>query len=129
MRGKPVFAAALLCACGSLIFTSAANAGGSGKEGVAGPVFSNTGPDASLYGAAEGFQVGTRTTSNKVSNLVGTYSHFDELFPTRPVRRAAVPWLFKRAAEPTISYSFNSNALSIEDYIGRHPTTGLLIVK
>jgi CubicO group peptidase (beta-lactamase class C family) len=92
-------------------------------------VFSNTGPNAAVYGAAEGFRVGTRETASQVGNLVGTYSHFGELFPARPVPRATTPWLFKRAPEPTITYSFNSDRLSIENYLSRNPTTGLLISK
>jgi len=73
-----------------------------------GPVFSGTGPDAELYGATAGFPAGDRTTASQPQHLVSTYSHFGELFPSRPVRRAETPWLFKRAAEPSISYTFRS---------------------
>ena len=93
---------------------------------AAGPVFSDTGPDAVTYGAAAGFPLGTRLTASRPENLVAVYSHFDELFPSRPVRHAATPFQFKRVAEPEISYSFKSDRFSIEDYLGRHPTTGLL---
>src|SRR6476659_1391789 len=64
-----------------------------------------------------------------VQNLVGTYSHFDVLFPSRSVGRSSTPWLFKRAPEPTIYYNFRSDRLSIDDYLSHNPTTGLLIVK
>jgi hypothetical protein len=64
------------------------------------PVFSDTGPDAAAYGAAAGFPVGTRGTASELGNLVGTYSHFDELFSSRVVRRATTPWRFKHAPEP-----------------------------
>ena len=107
----------------------AATAGSRGGEAVAGAVFSDTGPDAAAYGAAVGFPVGTRATASQLENLVGTYSHFDEMFSSRPVRRATTPWLFKRAPEPAISYNFRSDRLLIEDYLGRNPTTGLLIAK
>ena len=107
----------------------AATAGSRGGEAVAGAVFSDTGPDAAAYGAAAGFPVGTRATASQLENLVGTYSHFDEMFSSRPIRRATTPWLFKRAPEPAISYNFRSDRLSIEDYLGRNPTTGLLIAK
>src|SRR3954466_11786689 len=100
----------------------AANAPGS----AAGPVFSPGGPDAAEYGAAAGFPLGSRATAGQVGTLVGTYSHFDELIPSRPVKRAATPWLFKRAAEPPIFYNFKSERFSIQDYLGRNPTTGLL---
>jgi CubicO group peptidase (beta-lactamase class C family) len=101
----------------------------SASEVAPGPVFSTTGPDAEAYGAAAGFPVGTRQTGGQLQTLVGSYSHFDEVVPSRPVRRAATPWLFKRAPEPMIDYNFDSKRLSIADYLSRNPTTGLLIVK
>ncbi|THD48438.1 MAG: class C beta-lactamase-related serine hydrolase [Bradyrhizobium sp.] len=97
--------------------------------GVPGPAFSETGPDAAAYGAAAGFPVGTRTTASQLGNLVGTYSHFDQLIPSRVVRCATTPWLFKRAPEPAISFNFGPDRLSIETYLGRNPTTGLLIAR
>jgi len=106
----------------------AAKAGDSSQAGP-GPVFSDAGPDAELYGAAAGFPVGDRAVSSQPQHLVATYSHFGEIFPSRPVQRAATPWLFKRAAEPSISYTFRSDRFSIQDYLGRNPTTGLLIAK
>jgi CubicO group peptidase (beta-lactamase class C family) len=127
MRNKKALAVALSL-CGPLI-VSAATAGSNDSDAVAGPVFSRTGPDAAVYGAAEGFRVGTRATTSQVGNLVGTYSHFDEVFPSRPVPRASTPWLFKRAAEPTIIYTFKSERFSIDNYLDRNPTTALLIAK
>jgi CubicO group peptidase (beta-lactamase class C family) len=124
MPTRSIFAV-VLSACGVLILSGTARAG----SNEIGPVFSNTGPDAAAYGAAEGFPVGTRATVGELRHLVATYSHFDELFPARPVARAPVPWQFKRAAEPTIFYNFNSNRLSIQEYLARNPTTGLLIAK
>jgi hypothetical protein len=105
------------------------SAPGHGGEAGPGPVFSDTGPDAAVYGAAAGYPVGTRTTINQLENLVGTYSHFGEAFPSRPIRRAPMPWLFKRAPEPTISYNLGAERLSIADYLRRTPVTGLLIAK
>jgi CubicO group peptidase (beta-lactamase class C family) len=96
---------------------------------VVGPVFSDTGPDAALYGSAEGFPPGDRATAGQPAHLVATYSRYDDLFPSRLVRRAATPWHFKRGAEPAITYKFRSDRLSIADYLGRNPATGLLIAK
>jgi CubicO group peptidase (beta-lactamase class C family) len=107
----------------------AARTGSNSSEVVLGPVFSGTGPDAAAYGETAGFPVGTRATASQRGNLVGTYSHFDELFPSRLVKRATTPWLFKRAPEPTIFYNFRSDRLSIENYLSRNPTTGLLIAR
>jgi CubicO group peptidase (beta-lactamase class C family) len=100
-----------------------------GSGAAPGPVFSGSGPDAADYGVAEGFPAGTPATASQVDHLVWTYSHFGELFPSRPVKRAATPWLFKRAPEPSISYTFGSDRFSIEDYLARNPATGLLIAK
>ena len=108
---------------------TAARAGGDASAAVAGPVFSSTGPDAGVYGAAEGYPIGTRATASAPATLVATYSHFDELYPSRAVPRAPAPWPFRRAAEPTLSCGFDSKRFSIADYLGRHPTTGLLIAK
>jgi CubicO group peptidase (beta-lactamase class C family) len=92
-------------------------------------VFSDTGPDAAGYGSAAGYPVGSRATASEPGHLVGVYSHFGELFASRPVRRATTPWLFKRAAEPAISYTVGAQKLAITDYLQRNPTTGLLIAK
>lgn len=94
-----------------------------------GPAFSDTGPDAAAYGASAGFPVGSRATASQLEHLVGTYSHFGEMFPSRVVRRATTPWLFKRAPEPAISYKFGPERRSIADYLHHNPTTGLLIAK
>lgn len=94
-----------------------------------GPVFSAGGPDAAAYGAAAGFPVGTRATAGQLGTLVGSYSHFGEIVPTRAVGRAATPWLFKRAVEPAIFYAFGSERFTIADYLDRNPATGLLIAR
>jgi len=130
-RGAAVGLALNLVMAGLTSSVHAQGTAGTGNNSAAapGPAFSDTGPDAAAYGAAAGFPVGTRTTSSQLENLVGSYSHFGEIFPSRQVRRATTPWLFKRAAEPAISYKFGSEQRSIADYLGHNPTTGLLIAK
>lgn len=98
-------------------------------EAEAGPVFSDTGPDAAIYGAADGYPIGSRATTTQLDRLVGVYSHFDEIFPSRRIRAATTPWQFKRRPEPPIEYTFNSQRLTIADYLKRNPVTGLLIAK
>jgi CubicO group peptidase (beta-lactamase class C family) len=127
MRRRALFVAALSF-CSSPILAIGASAGDA-TEVVAAPVFSNTGPEAAIYGEADGFRLGTRNNASEVGKLVATYSHFDELYPSRRVPRAPAPWFFKRAAEPKIFYTFNLDRFSIDDYLTRHPTTGLLIAK
>ncbi len=94
-----------------------------------GPVFSDSGPDAELYGAAEGYPIGTRGGPPQLDKLVGSYSHYGDIYPSRMVRRAAAPWRFRRAAEPPITYSFGNEKLGIADYLTRNPVTGLLIAR
>ena len=98
------------------------------------PDFSPSGPNAELYGAADGFPVPSRLLARRQGNpfepkyRVGAFSHFDELFPTRSIKRADAPWAFKRAASD-IRYSYRGNRSSPEDYLSRNPVTGLLIVR
>jgi CubicO group peptidase (beta-lactamase class C family) len=130
MRPSRSFALPFMIAlAGWIPSVHAQNAGSNGGAAAPGPVFSDSGPDAAAYGAAAGFPLGAPATASQPGNLVATYSHFDELFPARVVRRAATPWLFKRAAEPAIAYKFRSEQYSIADYLNRNPTTGLLIVR
>lgn len=94
-----------------------------------GPIFSDTGPDASIYGAEAGYPTGSRATTTQLDHLVGVYSHFDEIFPSRRIRAATDRWSFKRRPEPPIEYTFDSQRLTIADYLKRNPVTGLLIAK
>ena len=98
-----------------------------------GPVFSATGPNAELYGAAEDFPVPGLLARRKGNPFepkyrVGAFSHFDEMYPTRRIKRAGAPWMFKRSAAD-IDYSYRGNRSSITEYLSRNPVTGLLIAK
>ena len=95
-----------------------------------GPRFSKTGPDANEFGAANGYPMGDRTTFWRIPQLVGSHSHLDELFPSRVVRRAARPSPLARAAtEPSIRYVYQDAPFTLDHYLARNPTTGLLIAK
>jgi CubicO group peptidase (beta-lactamase class C family) len=117
----------IVAAAGPIASARSEDAAAKAREAV--PVFSATGPDAAFYGAAAGYPLGTRESGGEPQHLVATYSHFDELVPSRRVARAASPWNFKRAAEPAFSYTFESKRLSLDDYMSRNPATGLLIAK
>jgi len=98
------------------------------------PIFSPAGPDAAHYGAADGFPVPSPAVARIQGNpfhpkyRVGAFSHFDELFPTRPIKQADTPWMFKRSATD-IRYSYRGTQSSIAEYLSRNPVTGLLIAK
>lgn len=115
------------CVAASVKWSWAAESGG-------GPVFSAGGPDAELYGAAEDYPVKDRWRVYQPGNpdspkyRVGAFSHYDEIFPTRLVTRAATAWPFKRT-QADVSYQYKGSHSSLADYLSRNPVTGLLIAK
>src|SRR5229473_5431512 len=127
-------ALATLAAAAYASATAGSMVEGMADESDLGPVFSPTGPDAALYGAAEGFPIADRSLPIQPGNpyqpkyRVGAFSHFDEIYPTRRIKRAATPWLFKRS-QAEFSYSYRGNRSSLAEYLSRNPVTGLLIAK
>jgi CubicO group peptidase (beta-lactamase class C family) len=107
---------------------------GATAETCSGPSFSQTGPDATSYGAAEGYPVPDVVEARLRGNpwqpkyRVGAFSHLDEIYPTRLIARAATPWTFK-CSTADIHYEFRGNRFSPLDYMARNPVTGLLIAK
>jgi len=97
----------------------------------AGPSFSSTGPDAERYGAAAGYPVPDAVRARWQGNpwqpadRVGAFTHIDDIYPTRQVKRAAVPWRFKRAPA-AFSEPFRAE---VTGYLARNPVTALLIAK
>jgi CubicO group peptidase (beta-lactamase class C family) len=99
--------------------------------GPAVPVFSDTGPEAEAYGAAQGYPlpaVGSSRPSQ--NNIVGLFSHFDRVTATRTVPRSDPPSVLKRAAEEIAPvYMYDDRQKTIGDYLDEHPVTGLLIAR
>lgn len=95
----------------------------------AGPVFSDTGPDAEAYGAAAGYPIGPRMAAPLPQNImVGTYSHWSEKYAHHVVTRPEVASPLRRAPdELALPYSYKGEQHDLPDYLSRHPTTGLLI--
>jgi CubicO group peptidase (beta-lactamase class C family) len=97
----------------------------------AGPIFCPTGPNAELYGAAAGYSVPDVVKARWQGNpwqpgdRVGAFTHIDDIYPTRQVKRAAIPWAFKRAPAE-LSDPFRAE---VTGYLARNPVTGLLIAK
>jgi hypothetical protein len=89
---------------------------GTSCENGAGPVFSPSGPNAELSGAAEGYPIADRSRAHqpgelhKIKYRVGGYSHFDEIFPMDRIKRSAAPWISMgyRARSDEISASRSS---------------------
>ena len=94
------------------------------------PVFNPSGPDADAYGAAENYPVRFIGPNRIQRNLVGSFSHDDQLSRGNIVGKAAsVAPLARAAAEISLSYNYKGRTGTIPDYLSRHPATGLLILK
>jgi len=61
--------------------------------------------------------------------IVGSHSHLDEIFRARVIHKAPTPSRLARVTEPSIIWQFQSVDLTLDDYLGRNPTTGLLIAR
>ena len=98
--------------------------------GAAEPVFSDTGPDAAAYGANEKFPIGKRSALPPKSELVGRFSHFDEIYPSHRVAKGEGASPLRRASkELEQPYAFQGRTYSLRDYLERDPATGLLIAR
>ncbi len=93
------------------------------------PRFAAGGPDAEAFGAGAGYPKGDRGTFHRVGSLVGSHSHLDEIFTGRLIHKAPTPSRLVRVAEPRITWQFQGADLTLDDYLARTPTTGLLIVR
>ena len=88
------------------------------------------GPNAEEYGARDGYPIGDRKTYSRPPFLVGSYSHMDEIFQGRLVRRADMPSSLSRApVEPALRYEYQGRSLDLEQYLAGNPATGLLIAR
>jgi CubicO group peptidase (beta-lactamase class C family) len=94
------------------------------------PTFSPTGPNAAEHGEAQKYPIGTRETMDQPEYLVGSYSHFDTIFPAKAVPRPDKAWTFQRSPhEPDIHYYYHGEQFSLEDYLARGSLTGILIAR
>jgi len=92
-----------------------------------GPRFAAGGPAAEEYDAREGYRI---RAIPRAQFFVGAFSHYDQIFEGRLIRRAATPSRLARAsAEPVLRYEYQAQTLSLDDYLVRNPTTGLLIAR
>src|ERR1700690_4520598 len=88
-----------------------------GAFAAAEPVFSDTGPDATAYGAPE-YPVGRRAAQQPQKDMVGTYSHYDQIYHFHRVAKAATPSRLRRAPqELALNYRFRGATYSLSDYL------------
>jgi CubicO group peptidase (beta-lactamase class C family) len=91
------------------------------------PRFAADGPDAHKYGASEGYPI---KAIFRTPFSVGMFSHYDQIFEGRTIRRAATPSRLSRAAaEPALRYEYQTETFTLGDYLARNPTTGLLVAR
>jgi CubicO group peptidase (beta-lactamase class C family) len=126
MKHGVVLIVLLLAACASPATTRETGP----RTEVSGPRFAAGGPEADEYGAAVGYATGDRTTFYRIPSLVGSHSHLDEVFEGRLIHKAVTPSPLRRAAsEPAIPWQFQGESRTLDDYLARNPTTGLLIAR
>jgi len=87
-------------------------------------------PEEDVLGKAEGYPSCGRDIRPEQKCLVHLLSHYDELFESRRVPRGPdVRPLPRVASEPAIRYSSAGQTATIDDFLARNRTTGLLIVQ
>jgi CubicO group peptidase (beta-lactamase class C family) len=84
---------------------------------------------AVLLTACGGYPVGDPRSFYTIPMLVGSHSHLDQIFEARRIRRARTPSRLRRAPEPAIVWQASGRELTLDDYLARNPTTGLLIAR
>ena len=101
-----------------------------GAPAFADPIFKKGGPDASAYGADLGYPIGRPAEYNQQRFMVGSYSHFERFRPFHLVSRPETPSTLRRR-EPALSLTFvvQGGTQSLDEYVDRHPVTGLLVAK
>jgi CubicO group peptidase (beta-lactamase class C family) len=114
-------------ACTSIILACAVPAF---AEDASSPSFSDSGPDADLYGKPDRYPIGNRFTFTQQRYLVGAFSHFDQFLPSRTAHHSAQAFVYKRSNEGSaLKYEYEGATRTIQDYLNRNPVTGLLIAK
>jgi len=86
--------------------------------------------DEEALGKAEGYPVCPREARPEARCLVSLVSRFDEIFPARVVASGGETSPLKRSpTEPPIHYTYQGQVRTLDDYLDRNRTTGLLILK
>lgn len=117
--------------CGLITGTGAkAEVSRAAPSEACGPSFSRGGPDADAYGAARNYPLGTIADRRKQDYMVATFSNFDKLLPAHVVAPPDTPSPLPRACDSANwHYEFEGERRTIDQYLARHPTTGLLIAR
>lgn len=86
-------------------------------------------PDEWALGKAEGYPVCPPGPRTETRYLVGWVSRRDEVSASRRVARGQRVRSLARGAEPAWRYTWQGEARGLDDYLHRHRTTGLLVLR
>jgi CubicO group peptidase (beta-lactamase class C family) len=88
-------------------------------------------PDEQLLGKSAGYPLGKPATWFYDERVrVGSFSHLDEILPHYTLKKPATPLPLPKAADaPAITYRFEDKVYSLDDFLGHHRVTGLLLIK
>lgn len=95
------------------------------------PIHALAAPDEEQLGKSKGYPVGSRSNwFFSEAARVGSFSGLDTIFPHNTLPKSHSPAVLRRAAaEPPFHYTFEGKRYSLDDYLNRQRTTGLLIIK
>lgn len=100
---------------------------------AAGPRHASGGPEAQALGADQGYPMPSPAQLRDViprDRMVGFYSHFDLVRPLRAVATSTVPSTLRRTTSDfSPVYGYDDRIKTLQDYLDRHPVTGLLIAR
>jgi CubicO group peptidase (beta-lactamase class C family) len=88
-------------------------------------------PDEELLGKPAGYPLGTPATWYYDERVrVGSFSHLDEILPHYSLPKSATPLALPRAAAPSaITYRFDKQDYSLDDFLNHQRVTGFLLIK
>lgn len=81
--------------------------------------------------AAADYPVGTRGTMWQDPYMIGSFRHWDDIYPVRVVPRSGPVFELPRAIEPIRleRFAVDGQTRALEDYFARARTTGLIVLK
>lgn len=88
-------------------------------------------PDEELLGKAAGYPVGSRANwFYEESVRVGSFSHVDQILPYHTLAKSAAPLRLPGVnSELPVTYRFQNETYSLDDFLAHQRVTGLLLIK
>jgi len=88
-------------------------------------------PDEELLGKSAGYPVGSRANwFYEESVRVGSFSHIDQILPYHTLAKSTAPLQLPTAeSELPVTYRFQNDTHSLDDFLAHQRVTGLLLIK